>query len=194
LAQIIVPEVRLPELRRTAFWRNGRLLAAMFLGVEASALRGWGHMIRKPPHVGEALPWHQDEANWDPAFEYTALGCWMPLDAATPENGCMSFIPGSHLGDVREHRHVGNDPTVHALVTDDVDSRLAVAVPVNAGAAVFHDCRIFHSSSPNMSAHARRAYANEWQLPPVKRTSPMPSRPWIEEGKRAWEHRTRRAD
>jgi hypothetical protein len=191
LPQILLPEALLPVLRRTAFWRNGRALAAALLGVEAAALLGWGHMIRKPARVGEALPWHQDEAYWDPAFDYTALGCWMPLDDATLESGCMSFIPGSHRGPVRVHRHVGDDPRVHALVTDDVDPGLAEAVPLPAGGALFHHCRTLHGSGPNTSPRVRRAYANEWQLPPLRRDA-APARPWIEEGKRAWEARKTR--
>jgi phytanoyl-CoA dioxygenase PhyH len=187
--QIIVPETRYAELRRTQFWRNGRQLASKLLGVEAKDLRGWGHMIRKPPRVGDSLPWHQDEAYWDPGFEYVALGCWMPLDPATVESGCMSFIPGSHRGDVRTHRHLGDDPAVHALVIDDVDASSAVPMPVAVGGAVFHHCRILHRSGPNRSARVRRAYSNEWQLPPVKRETAMPARPWIDEGKRAWEER-----
>jgi hypothetical protein len=188
--QIIAPEMRFRELRRTAFWRNGRTLAAALLGVEAAVLRGWGHMIRKPPYVGDALPWHQDEAYWDPGFDYVALGCWMPLDPATVESGCMHFIPGSHRSEVRVHRHLGDDPAVHALVIDDVDVSTAVPAPVGAGGAVFHHCRIVHSSGPNRSARVRRAYANEWQLEPRPRVTP-PSRPWIDAGKRAWEQRGR---
>jgi hypothetical protein len=188
--QILAPEARFPSLRKTAFFRNGRRLAARLLGVDRSDLRGWGHMICKPARTGAPLPWHQDEAYWDSAFEYTALGCWLPLDAATLETGCMRFVPGSQRGGVRVHRHVGDDPNVHAIVTDDVDESLAVSVPLAAGGAIFHHCRILHSSLPNRSAHVRRAYANEFQLPPVAR-SVAPQRPWIEEGKRAWEARPR---
>jgi hypothetical protein len=188
--QIIAPEMRFKELRRTAFWRNGRILAAALLGVEAAALRGWGHMIRKPAYIGDSLPWHQDEAYWDPGFDYVALGCWMPLDPATVESGCMSFIPGSHRGEVRVHRHLGDDPAVHALIIDDVDASTAVPAPVAAGGAVFHHCRILHSSGPNRSERVRRAYANEWQLEPAPRATPA-SRPWIDEGKRAWEQRSK---
>jgi len=187
--QIITPETRYAELRRTSFWRNGRMLASKLLGIDMKSLRGWGHMIRKPPRIGDSLPWHQDEAYWDPAFEYVALGCWMPLDPATLESGCMSFIPGSHRGEVRFHRHLGDDPKVHALVIDEVDASSAVPVLVAPGGAVFHHCRILHRSGPNRSARVRRAYANEWQLTPVKRETALPPRPWIDEGKRAWEQR-----
>jgi ectoine hydroxylase-related dioxygenase (phytanoyl-CoA dioxygenase family) len=187
--QIIMPEARYRELRKTAFYRNGRFIAAQLLGVESTNLRGWGHMIKKPAITGGPLPWHQDEAYWDPAFDYVALGCWMPLDPATVESGCMSFIPGSHRGDVRKHRHLGDDPAVHALVVEDADTSAGVPVPVEAGGAVFHHCRILHCSGANRSTRVRRAYANEWQLEPVRRETALPDRPWIDEGKRAWENR-----
>lgn len=189
--QILVPEVRFAQLRRTSFWRNGRAIAAQLLGVDAQILRGWGHMIRKPARVGAPLPWHQDEAYWDPAFDYVALGSWMTLDPATSESGCMSFVPGSHRGDVRLHRHVGDDPTVHGLYAPGIDATSAVALPVQPGGAIFHHCRIIHSSGPNRSERVRRAYANEWQLEPVRRVTPA-DRPWIEEGKRAWDSRATR--
>jgi ectoine hydroxylase-related dioxygenase (phytanoyl-CoA dioxygenase family) len=188
LPQILMPEAAVPALRQTAFWRNGRALAATLLDADATRLLGWGHMIRKAARVGAALPWHQDEAYWDPAFDYAALGSWMPLDPATVESGCLCFLPGSHRGAVRAHRHVGDDPAIHALVTDDVDPAPAVAVPLPPGGASFHHCRTLHSSGPNTSARVRRAWANEWQLPPTRRSTAV-ARPWVEAGKRAWASR-----
>ena len=44
--QIIAPEARFPELRKTAFFRNGRRLAARLLDVDAAALRGWDRILR----------------------------------------------------------------------------------------------------------------------------------------------------
>jgi hypothetical protein len=187
LPQIIAPEQKYPQLKETGFWRNGRAVAARLLGVDEAELQGWGHMIRKPARIGEPLPWHQDEAYWDPALVYRALGSWLPLDDATVENGCMSFIPGSHSNEVLPHRHVGDDPSVHALFTepDPADIARAVPVPVPAGGAVFHHSRTLHSSGPNTTSKVRRAYANEWQLAPVK-AEVTPERPWIEEHKQAW--------
>jgi len=187
LPQIIAPEKRLPALTATAFWRNGRRLAAQLMRLDPELLEGWGHMIRKPPRIGETLPWHQDEAYWEPSLVYRALGCWLPLDDATVENGCMSFIPGSHRSEVLPHRHVGDDPTVHALFTTpaDADIARASAVPVRAGGAVFHHSRTLHASGPNTTDRVRRAYANEWQLTPQK-AALTPDRPWIAEGQAAW--------
>jgi len=180
LPQIIAPEIRFPQLKETGFWTNGRKLARQLLGVEpAEPVRGWGHMIRKPARIGEKLPWHQDEAYWEPEFDYRALGCWMPLDDATLESGCMSMIPGSHLGDIVPHRHIDDDPSVQGLETIALPARAAEAVPLPtlAGGAVLHHCRMLHMSGPNVSENVRRAYANEWQTTPVRRAVPY-VRPW----------------
>ncbi len=179
LPQIVHPERECAALKETLFWRNGRKLAAQLMGLDEDLLEGWGHMIRKPARVGDPLPWHQDEAYWDPELIYRALGCWMPLDDATPENGCMKFIPGSHLGEIVAHRHVNDDPMTPALFVEMApeDDARAVVVPVPAGGAVFHHSRTLHASGPNRSDHVRRAYSNEWQLTPSK-AEVAAYRPW----------------
>ena len=52
-------------------------------------------IICKQPGIGAAVPPHQDST-----FLYTsppsALGFWYALEDATRENGCLSFLPGSH--------------------------------------------------------------------------------------------------
>src|SRR5262245_35556346 len=185
LPQIIAPEIRFPQLKDTCFWKNGAKLARELLAVED--VRGWGHMIRKPARIGDSLPWHQDEAYWEPTHDYRALGCWMPLDNATVESGCMSMIPGSHLGDIVAHRHLNDDPTVEGLETVTPPARAAedVALPTPAGATMLHHCSSLHMSGPNVSDHVRRAYANEWQTQPVKRAVPH-VRPWQVEGREAF--------
>ncbi|KAM0339986.1 hypothetical protein ACHAPU_010703 [Fusarium lateritium] len=52
-------------------------------------------VICKQPQIGGAVPPHQDST-----FLYTnppsAVGFWYALEDATLENGCLSFLPGSH--------------------------------------------------------------------------------------------------
>jgi ectoine hydroxylase-related dioxygenase (phytanoyl-CoA dioxygenase family) len=52
-------------------------------------------IICKQPEIGGAVPPHQDST-----FLYTdppsAVGFWYALEDATVENGCLSFLPGSH--------------------------------------------------------------------------------------------------
>ena len=191
LPQIIAPEQVVPALKTTAFWRNGRHVASLCMGVDEEHLHGWGHMIRKAARIGAPLPWHQDEAYWDPGMIYRAMGSWLALDDATLENGCMSFIPGSHGSDVLAHRHVNDDPAVHALFTepDPADIARAVAVPVRAGGAVFHHSRTLHGSGPNTTDKPRRAWANEWQLAPAKAAT-VRDAPWMDEHRKAWAARS----
>ncbi len=183
-AQFIMPETRFGALKETAFWRNGRKLAAQLLSASPEQLEGWGHMIRKPPRGSDHVHWHQDEGYWDTEFDYTAVPCWMPLDAATVESGCMRFIPGSHLGGIRRHHFLNDDPTGTSLVVDDIFEDAAVHQPISIGGASFHHCRTLHSSGPNVTDRVRRAHICEWQLPPVSRTTPA-DRPWVMEGQRA---------
>jgi len=183
-AQFIMPETHFPALKDTAFWRNGRKLSAQLLSALPEQLEGWGHMIRKPPRGSDHVHWHQDEGYWDTHFDYRAVACWMPLDAATVESGCMRFIPGSHRGEIRRHHFLNDDPKGTSLVVDAIDEKTAVAAPIPIGGASFHHCRTLHASGPNSTNHIRRAHICEWQLPPIGRESPS-DRPWVAEGLRA---------
>lgn len=52
-------------------------------------------IIFKNPRIGGEVQNHQDSTflHTDPP---SAIGFWIPLDDCTPENGSVSFIPGSH--------------------------------------------------------------------------------------------------
>ncbi len=184
LPQVLGPENKVPELRETIYFRTARLLAARLLGATEAQISGGGHMILKPPRYGRETPWHQDEAYWDPNVLPQSLSVWLPLDPATVESGCMQFIPGSHKGEVRWHRHIDNDPTVHGLVTDEVDPAQAVACPIPAGGATFHTCRTMHYAGPNRSDHPRRAYILVLGTPTQKSERPD-HRPWQDEEREA---------
>ena len=178
------PEHKFPELRETIYFRNARRLAATLLGAEEAVVSGGGHMILKPAGYGRETPWHQDEAYWDPKVVPQSLSDRLPLDPATVESGCMQFIPGSHKGEVRWHRHIDNDPTVHGLVTDEVDASQAVACPIPAGGATFHTCRTMHYAGPNRGDRPRRAYILVLGTPAQKRDQPA-HRPWQDEEREA---------
>ena len=130
LGQLLFPERRVTGIADTAMYRNGRRVAARLLDVPERDVEHWGHIIFKPPYVGAATPWHQDEAYWTADLSYHAVGGWTALDDTTVDNGCLWFVPGSHKGGVLAHRHMGDDPAVHILeFADDVDVSAAVPVP-----------------------------------------------------------------
>ncbi|KND86658.1 Phytanoyl-CoA dioxygenase domain-containing protein 1 [Tolypocladium ophioglossoides CBS 100239] len=74
-------EVSPARVARALGFRDARCLQSM--------------VICKQPEIGGAVPPHQDST-----FLYTsppsAVGFWYALEDATLENGCLSFLPGSH--------------------------------------------------------------------------------------------------
>jgi len=158
-------------LRDTLCRANARAIAKQLLG-EGTQDMG-DHAIFKPARHGAATPWHQDEAYWGPNLEYNTLSVWMPLQEATLENGCMQFIPGSHLLEVLPHHCINNDPRIHGLEVDHVvDLANPTVCPLPPGGATFHLSRTLHYTAPNRSDTPRRAYIMGFGLPPKPRATP----------------------
>ena len=185
LGQLLFPERLIKGVHDTALWRNGRQIAQRLLDVPADQIESWGHIIFKPPRHGAETPWHQDEAYWDTNLAYHAVGAWVPLDDVDVDNGCLWFQPGSHRGDVLEHRHLGDDPRVHILeIVEPIDTSTSVPIPMRAGGVSFHHPRTLHHAHPNTTVRHRRAWAHEYQTVPVE--LPIAAhRPWVDEGRQA---------
>lgn len=112
------------------------------------------YFCKNPARNGAAYkpyPWHQDAPGYFfPTHTYAT--CWIALDGATKENGCMQFIPRSHVyGQIR-------DKFVNKFVEHSIHSA-PVYAERPAGYAVFHHGLNFHSSQPNRSNKTRRALA-----------------------------------
>jgi ectoine hydroxylase-related dioxygenase (phytanoyl-CoA dioxygenase family) len=174
LPQILNPDRYAPELRETAAFHNAGLLAAALLGPEAE-LMGL-HAIRKPPRSGAPTPWHQDEAYWDPSYRHRAVSIWIPLQPATLANGCLSFVPGSNHGELREHELTEPDCAEGLQAVDQVVTG-GVVCERHAGDATVHDGRTLHSAGPNTTDEPRRALVVAFRTPPV----------WIEPRSVSWQ-------
>lgn len=166
LPTIINPVNYARELRKLSFRRNAFSIARQLLGDTTTP--AFEHSILKPALRGSATPWHQDEAyRVDPNFSYKQVSFWMPLDEATPENGCMQYIPRSNRGPVLRHQSYTNDARVHAIeCCDEFDLSSRVVCPIPAGTAIIHDGRTLHYSGPNLSAVDRYAYILAFEVPP----------------------------
>jgi ectoine hydroxylase-related dioxygenase (phytanoyl-CoA dioxygenase family) len=179
LEQYAFPEIAAPDLLRTAYRRNARSFVAALLAVPEKELSSWGHLVRKPAEHGHEVPWHQDEAYWDPRREYRATAAWLPLHEVTVERGCMHFIPGSHHGEeLVNHAHIEAGSRLSLLQATGVDRSRAVACPLLAGGATFHHQRTLHYSGPNTTGKPRLAYPLEFQTPPRRRSTPA-RWPWV---------------
>ncbi len=112
----------------------------------------------KPAGDGRKTPWHQDGEYW-PIRPVATCTVWMAIDDATPENGCLRFIPGSHKARrLRPHATNKNpDYTLHQeLLPGECDERQAVDLVLEAGQMSLHDIFLVHGSEANRSDKARR--------------------------------------
>jgi len=105
----------------------------------------------KPPRVGSAKPPHQDSAYWTSIDPPNLVICWIALDDATENNGCMRFIPGSHTRGVIEHRHLEDFRVEDEKVAYDEE----VSVPLKAGGCSFHHSLSLHRTDANTSDNRR---------------------------------------
>lgn len=156
LIPLLSPEAVVPALKTTRFLHNARRAITRLLNVEDSRLLNGWRIFCKPAHGGET-PWHQDAAYRPPPHHGASV--WLPLDAATHESSCLSYISGSHLGGVRPHH-----PHDDHLVADSVDSSQAIACPAAAGEAIAHHCCTLHYAGPNTTAQPRRALVIVFQV------------------------------
>lgn len=172
LPQILNPKKYAPELEEGLFRANALAIARRLLGSNANPTGE--HAIFKPAKFGATTPWHQDQAYWSPEYDFTSLSCWMPLQPATLENGCMQFVPGSHEWEILPHHCINNDPRIHGLELDNPEKHTstAVACPLPPGGATFHLSKTLHYAGPNTSEIPRRAYIQGFGLPARKREKP----------------------
>ena len=103
------------------------------------------------------VSWHQDSTYWglDPDEVITA---WVAFTDATPENGYMQFIPGSHKIDQLPHLdtfHKDNLLSRGQEIAVEVDKSNAVGIPLNAGEMSLHHIKLVHGSEPNRSGDRR---------------------------------------
>lgn len=150
LITILAPEKVVPDLKDSLFLRNARRVFARLLGLEEDGFRTGWRIFCKPAN-GSETPWHQDAAYRIPP--HTGASIWLPLDPATFETSCLSYLGGSHLKEIHPH-HLHDEH----MVAEGVDATGAVACPGAAGEAIAHHCRTLHYAGPNRTDQTRRAF------------------------------------
>ena len=123
------------------------------------------HIISKPPEDNGHFRFHQD-FHGEPFSEPRVLSCWIALDDATVENGCMHVIPGSHRDPRfslearrKEMEALEKDPTFRTQRAKMEEREASFGTPVEpeAGECMFHHCLNFHATPQNTTNRQRRA-------------------------------------
>jgi len=138
--------------------------------LKTPSVRLWhDQIISKPPKDNEHFRFHQDFYFW-PLSEPRILSCWLALDDATVENGCMHVIPGSHKDsrfspearkkELEELAKAGENPPdkTERQKIAELPASFGVPVELKAGECMFHHCLNFHATPQNTTDRQRRAF------------------------------------
>lgn len=121
-------------------------------------------LVYKNTEAGFGSPWHQDHAYWRGSRKISA---WIALDDATPDNGCLRFVPGSHragfvshAGDISDAADIG---FVSRLNDDAIDPSRIRDMPAERGDTIVFSDLLFHASYPNRSGKDRWALISTYK-------------------------------
>ena len=124
------------------------------------AVRFWhDQLFCKPAHHGGVVAWHQDYSYWTRTKPMAHLTCWIGLDDATRDNGCMQYIPGSHRWELLPVTGLAGDMNAIQSVLSDEQRRQfnPVAIELKKGECTFHHPLMVHGSYENSTDGPRRA-------------------------------------
>lgn len=130
------------------------------------------NLVAKLPNTRASIQWHQDYSYW-PLDAPAGITLWLSIDAATNQNGCLQYIPGSHLGGERQPASFiigAGQPPRSDLPPLDADARAAEAVHAQTrpGELIAHHPFVFHMSGPNPTRQPRRAWTMTFIRPEVR--------------------------
>jgi ectoine hydroxylase-related dioxygenase (phytanoyl-CoA dioxygenase family) len=117
----------------------------------------WDQSVYKRPEANRDFPWHQDNG-YVPTEPVHYTTCWLALEDASVENGCIWVQPGTH--------HKGFVPHVKTDIGwicyyGDVEG---VPVELRKGSMVVFHSLLFHRSTPNRSKETRKGYVIQYSV------------------------------
>lgn len=144
-----------------------RLVAIVQSLLGADLLLFRSTLMLKPAFHGSAHALHQDSAYWpmEPPALVTAS---IALDDATPDNGCIKVIPGSHHWGLQEWGHIAQEQEAPLTNRDDIDHSRQIDVPLAAGSAVLFHSLMVHGSGPNQTDRPRNTALYAYFSPHVR--------------------------
>ena len=117
-------------------------------------------LAKKPSRSGAVFAWHSDLAYWPTTNDMRTATFSLALDATTRANGCLRFVPGSHLtGTIRKHKPINSDRSkAHAIACEVRPDEEVVHLEVPRGGVTIHNEFVVHGSGGNETKGWRRTY------------------------------------
>jgi phytanoyl-CoA hydroxylase len=136
-------------------------LVAQLLGPDVQLQHS--KLATKPPKKGAGeFAWHQDFAFF-PHTNTDLLAVMVMLDDATPENGCMSVVRGSHKLGLLNHLVDGYFTGACQQPEHWSDPTGIVELTPKAGGISIHHCLTLHASPNNLSGRPRRGVVYQYR-------------------------------
>ncbi len=113
--------------------------------------------FNKPPRIGKSTPPHQD-AYYFNIKPTEAVTMWMALEDADDENGCVSYLVGSHKKGMRPHGRtstIGFSQSITDYGTAE-DMASLKKFPANPGDLLIHHAMTVHAAGPNTTESRSR--------------------------------------
>ena len=129
-------------------------MAAQLAGVDG--IRIWHDQALIKPPWGNPTAWHLDNPYWS-FYSRDAISIWVALDDVTRDNGCLYFLPGSHLSATYDNVGIGSNISDLFNAYPQWIEREAAAVEMKAGGCSFHNGLVAHGAGANMTPYHRRA-------------------------------------
>lgn len=116
-------------------------------------------LMQKEPRVGGAWEWHQDYGYWyknEFLLPGQMMSVMVAITEATPENGCLQVIRGSHRMGRVEHGFAGEQVGASQRYVDlALQTMDLVYVSLKPGDTLFFHSNLLHRSEANLSESAR---------------------------------------
>ena len=151
---------RIKEGFHDVLWNPAFVMAASQL-LGNRAVRFWhDQLFCKPALHGGVVAWHQDYSYWTRTTPLQHLTCWVGLDDATIDNGCLYYVPYSqNWGLLDKPELAGNMEGLMDYLTEEQKAEFKpIPIELKKGYASFHHPLMVHGSYANKSPRARRAF------------------------------------
>jgi phytanoyl-CoA hydroxylase len=142
------------KMRRIMLDERLGKMAAELAGVDGIRIWHDQALIKKP--WANPTSWHLDTPYWS-FSDRKALSIWVALDDATRDNGCLYFIPGSHLSTRFDNPGIGKNMNAVFEYYPQFRSARSAAAEMKAGSCSFHNGLLIHGAQANMTPGYRRA-------------------------------------
>jgi ectoine hydroxylase-related dioxygenase (phytanoyl-CoA dioxygenase family) len=148
-------------------WKVSEPIKSIFLGpalgemvsrlAGVDGMRVWHDQTLQKLPWANPTAWHLDNPYWS-FYSRQAISIWIALDEATLENGCMSYLPGTHrTAEFSRNSGIGHDFGKLFTAYPEWAGMMPVFATMRRGDCGFHNGLTAHGAGPNMTPGYRRA-------------------------------------